>query len=110
MGDRGHNTHGLKRGGLDVPLSRGKSWVPSNTMWPGTRPTRMPSFILIRPTVWPQYINVTDRQDRTDRTDRTTVRYHRANRFTSGRPKILFCVARPIYKLVDAGVNNDVYS
>jgi len=24
----------------------------------------MPSFILINPTVWPQYINVTDRQDR----------------------------------------------
>jgi len=29
----------------------------------------MPSFILIRPTVWPQYINVTDRQ--TDRQDKT---------------------------------------
>ena len=28
----------------------------------------MPSFILIRPTVWPQYTNVTDRQDR-QRTD-----------------------------------------
>jgi len=25
----------------------------------------MPSFILIRPTVWPQYTNVTDRHDRT---------------------------------------------
>jgi len=24
----------------------------------------MPSFILIRPTVWPRYTNVTDRQDR----------------------------------------------
>jgi len=24
----------------------------------------MPRFILIRPTVWPQYTNVTDRQDR----------------------------------------------
>jgi len=35
---------------------------PSNTMWPGPRPTCMPSFILIRPTVWPQYTNVTDRQ------------------------------------------------
>jgi len=29
----------------------------------------MPSFILIRQTVWPQYTNVTDRQ--TDRQDRT---------------------------------------
>ena len=27
----------------------------------------MPSFILIHPTVWPHYTNVTDRQDRTDR-------------------------------------------
>jgi len=30
----------------------------------------MPSFILIRQTVWPQYANVTDRTDRpTDRQD-----------------------------------------
>jgi len=44
----------------------------------------MPSFILIRPTVRPQYTkaNVTDRTDR-----QTTVRYHRANRCTNGRPK-----------------------
>jgi len=28
----------------------------------------MPSFVLIRQTVWPQYTNVTDRQDR-QRTD-----------------------------------------
>jgi len=41
---------------------------PFTTMWPGPRPTCMPSFILIRPAVWPQYTNVTDRQ--TDRTDR----------------------------------------
>jgi len=34
---------------------------PSNTMWPG------PSFIMIHPTVWPQYTNVTDRTDRQDR-------------------------------------------
>jgi len=26
----------------------------------------MPSFILIRPTVWPQYTNIADRTDRTD--------------------------------------------
>jgi len=34
----------------------------------------MPSFILIHPTVWPQYTNVTDRTDRTgqDRQDRQT--------------------------------------
>jgi len=33
---------------------------------PGPRPTSMPRFILIRPPVWPQYTNVTDRHDRTD--------------------------------------------
>jgi len=33
---------------------------------------RMPSFISIHLTVWPQYTNVADRQDRqTERTDRT---------------------------------------
>ena len=49
----------------------------------------MPSFILIHPTVWPHYTNVTDRQrGQTDRqTDKTTDRQHRANRFTNGRPK-----------------------
>jgi len=39
----------------------------SNTMWPGTRPICLASFILIPPTVWPQCTNVGDRQ--TDRTD-----------------------------------------
>jgi len=32
--------------------------------------TRVASFILIRPTVWPQYTNVTDRQDRQAEQDR----------------------------------------
>jgi len=44
----------------------------SNAMWPGTRPTCSSSFTLIRPTVWPQYTNVTDRQDRTGQTERQT--------------------------------------
>jgi len=44
---------------------------PSNTMWPGSRPTSTPSFILIHPTVWPQYTNVTDK---TGQTGQTTVR------------------------------------
>jgi len=35
---------------------------PPNTMWPRPRPTRMPSFILIHPTVWRRCTNVTDRQ------------------------------------------------
>jgi len=37
-------------------------------MWTGPRPTPtclpLPSFILIHPTVWPQYTNITDRTDR----------------------------------------------
>jgi len=37
-------------------------------MWPRPRPTCTPSFILIHPTAWPQYTNLTDRQ--TDRQDR----------------------------------------
>jgi len=41
-------------------------------MWPGPRPTCKPSFILIHPTVWPQYQR--HRQDRTDRqTGQTTM-------------------------------------
>ena len=39
----------------------------------------MPSFVLIHPTVWPQYTNVTGR------TGQTTDRQHYANRFTNGR-------------------------
>jgi len=39
-----------------------------NAVWPGPMPTCMPSFILIRPTVWPQNTNVTDRTGR-DRHD-----------------------------------------
>jgi len=35
-------------------LSGSGAGSPSNTMWPGTRPTSVPSFILIHPTVWPQ--------------------------------------------------------
>jgi len=50
----------------------GGAGSPSNTKSPGPRPTCKPSFILIRPTVWLQYTNVTDRQ--TDRQDRTMVR------------------------------------
>ena len=46
-------------------MGRGPGF-PSNTMWPGPRPTCVPSFILIRPTVWPQYIP-TLQKDTTDR-------------------------------------------
>ena len=70
-----------------MPLSvGGGAATPSNTTWPGPRPTSVPSVILmIHPTVWPQYTSVTDRQ--TDRqTDNGHIAY-RANRFTNGRPK-----------------------
>jgi len=50
-----------------VSLWRGGAGSPSNTMWPGPRPTCMQSFTLIRPIVWPQCTNVTDRQTGQDR-------------------------------------------
>ena len=50
-------------------------------MWPGPRPTSVPSGFLIHPTVWQQDTNITDKTDR-----QTTVRQHRANRFVNGRP------------------------
>ena len=64
-----HASPGRKLGQL-CPFGGGGFVSPSNTMWPGprARPTCMPSFILIRQTVWPKYTNVvTDRTDRTDR-------------------------------------------
>ena len=54
---------GQKLGGL-CPFGGGGAGSPSNAMWPGPRPTCMPSFILIHPTVWPQCTNVTDRTDK----------------------------------------------
>ena len=61
-------------GGCCAPF-RGRAGSPSNTVWPEPRPTRVPSFVLIRPTVWPQYTNLTDRQDRqrSDRIRRTVL-------------------------------------
>jgi len=37
-----------------APFRGGGAGSPCNTMWPGLRPTSMPSGILIHPTVWPQ--------------------------------------------------------
>jgi len=54
-----------KSGGLCTFLWGGAG-SPSNTILPGSRPTSVPSGILIHPTVWPQYSNVTDRTDRYD--------------------------------------------
>ena len=52
MGDRGHNRHGPKRGGV-VPLSW-SAGNPSNTMWPAPMSTSVPSGVFIHPAVWPQ--------------------------------------------------------
>jgi len=66
----GHNRW-AENWGLYAPLGEDDLGPPSNTVCPGTRPTGEPSFILIRPTVWPQYTNVTDKTGETDRqTDR----------------------------------------
>jgi len=59
----GHKGHGPKIGRL-CPFGGGGTGSPPNTIWSRPRPTCVSSFILIHPTVWPQYINVTDRQDR----------------------------------------------
>jgi len=42
-----------KLGGSAPFLGRGAG-SPSSTMWPGPRPTSVPSAILIHPAVWPQ--------------------------------------------------------
>ena len=47
-------------GGCGAPCREGRAGSPSNTM-SRPRPTSVPCRILIHPTVWPQYTNVTDR-------------------------------------------------
>jgi len=59
---------GQKLGGY-VSLGRGAGSL-SNSMCPGPRPTLMPSFILIRPTVWLQCTNVTRHRQDIGRQDR----------------------------------------
>ena len=79
MGDRlATISMGQKVGGLLCSFPWGRAGSPSNTMWPGPRPTSVPSGILIHPNVWPHYTNVTNRQTdswagRTDKTGQTTV-------------------------------------
>jgi len=63
----GRNGYGPKIGCWLCPFEGEGAGSPSNTMWPGPRHTCLPSFILIRQTVWPQYTNVTDRQTGQDR-------------------------------------------
>ena len=57
--------------GAPPPFGGGGAGSPPNTMWPGPRPTCTPSFILLHLTVWPQYINVTDRTGQTEQSGPT---------------------------------------
>jgi len=49
-----------KKWGLLCPFrggaAAGVAGFPSNTMWPGPKPTSIPNGILIHPAVWPQYM------------------------------------------------------
>ena len=47
----GHNRYGPKIWGCALIFGDG---FPSTTMWPGPRPTSLPSGILIHPAVWTQ--------------------------------------------------------
>jgi len=53
MGDRLATIDVAKNWGLYTFWKDGAG-SPSNTTWPGQRPTFVPSGILIRPAVWPQ--------------------------------------------------------
>jgi len=87
MGDRLATTNmGRKLGWGYAPLGGGAG-SPSNTMWPGPRPTSTPSFILINPTIWPQYTNVTNRQDRTGQTDNGPIAQDEPS-YKKNRPKM----------------------
>jgi len=63
----GHSRYWPKIGGCAL-WGRGAG-SPSNTMWPGPRPTCVLSFISMHPTVWPQCTDVTDRTVETGQTD-----------------------------------------
>ena len=76
MGHRATAKWAEKWGLPCAPLFRERRGAasPSNTMWPGPRPTSVPSGISIHPTVWPQYTTVTNIQ-----TDRHTQRQRSDN-------------------------------
>ena len=54
-------------------LVGGAAGSPSNSVAPGPGPTCKPSFILIHPTLWPEYTNLSHRQ--THRTDNGPTAY-----------------------------------
>ena len=81
----GHNGHDPKLADC-APL--GGAGSPSNTMWPGSKATSLPSFTLIHPTVRPQYTNVADRQrERTDRERSDSTERTIYERSPKNRPK-----------------------
>jgi len=49
----GHSRHGAKNWGL-CSFGKGRAVSPSDTMLLGSRPTSLPSGILIHPAIWPQ--------------------------------------------------------
>ena len=53
MGDRLATIDMDRKLGGAVPFL-GRAGSPSNTMWPGPRPTIVPSDIVIHPAIWPQ--------------------------------------------------------
>jgi len=63
MGDRAR-AKWAEKWGLLCPFPSWGQLGPHLTMPPGLRPVSVPSGILIHPTVWPEYTNVTGRQDR----------------------------------------------
>ena len=85
MGDRLATIDMGRKVGADVRTPfHWRSWSQSNTVWPGPRPTSVPSGTFIHPTGWPQYTNVIDRH-------RTTVLYSIERTVTcNGRAKNLF--------------------
>jgi len=52
----GHNRHGPKIFGLCFLFWGRGAGSPSSTMWPASKPTSIPSGVLIHPAIWPQQI------------------------------------------------------
>jgi len=113
----GRNRYRPKIGGY-APLGRG---FPTNTMWPGPRPTCVLSFILIRLTVWPQYTNVTDRLtdrqtertgQRSDSIGRTVLQTVAQKRLNRSRHRLRFGLERAqvsMYKVGCTLASDDEY-
>jgi len=71
----GHNIDMGRKERSAVPLSGGGELSLHPRLWPGPRPTSVPSFVLIHPTVWSQRYRQTGQQtgQRSDRVGRTVL-------------------------------------